>query len=143
MFLMYRYERIIMPQTYKVDQAATFSGIVLLSVEPKAIFGSDEQDRNSDGVPRWEAQCVCAFRQFGRTVNEVIKVGLTSHINPMDQLKPYEPVELVDLELGVVERKNRAGEITGFQVWHRVSEIRPISAVARPFRAVGSADGGS
>lgn len=39
-----------MPQTYKIDQAATFAGVVLLSVEPKVAFGSTEQDRTGDGV---------------------------------------------------------------------------------------------
>ena len=39
-----------MPQTYKIDQAATFAGVALLSVEPKVAFGSIEQDRTSDGV---------------------------------------------------------------------------------------------
>jgi hypothetical protein len=44
-----------MPQTYKIDQAATFAGVALLSVEPKVAFGGTEQDRTSDGVPKWGA----------------------------------------------------------------------------------------
>lgn len=59
-----------MPQTYKIDQAATFAGVVLLSVEPKVAFGSTEQDRTGDGVPKREAQLVAGFHQFGKISNE-------------------------------------------------------------------------
>ena len=40
-----------MPATFVVDQAATFSAVVLLSCEPKLAFGSDQQDKTRDGVP--------------------------------------------------------------------------------------------
>lgn len=116
-------------QTYKIDQAATFSGVVLLSVDPKVKFGQTEQDRTDDGIPKWEAQLIAGFRGFGgKTVNEVIKVGLTSHTNPGDGVNPYTPVELVDFEVGVMERKNRNQEITGVQVWYRAREIRSTAA---------------
>jgi len=139
-----------MPQTYKVDQAATFSTVVLLSVEPKAIFGSDEQDRTSDGVPKWEVQCAAGFRQFGKITNEIVKVGMISHQRPGDGIPAYSPIELVDLEIGVMpkSRKNRDTgdeEMIGVTVWARCSEIRAIGATAsRQFpRAVGGVDGGS
>ena len=139
-----------MPQTYKVDQAATFSTVVLLSVEPKPIFGSDEQDRTSDGVPKWEVQAAAGFHQFGKITNEILKIGINSHRNPGEGIAPYSPVELVDLEIGVMpkSRKNRDSgdeEMVGVTVWARCSEIRAIGATAtRQFpRAVGSADGGS
>lgn len=116
-------------QTYKIDQAATFTGIALLAVEPKVAFGSTDQDRTSDGIPKWDAQLVAGFRGFGgKTVNEVIKVGITSHTNPGDGIPPYTPVELVDFELGVMERKNRNNEITGVQVWYRARELRSTAA---------------
>ena len=125
-----------MPQTFKIDQAATFSGVALLSIEPKLDFGSEIQAVTSDGVPKWEAQVVAGFRQFNRTVNEVLKIGLVSHTNPMDGLQPYTPVQLIDFEIGVMprERKDRdtgQTEIIGVQVWYRCAEIRPISAVGR------------
>jgi hypothetical protein len=69
------------PQTYKIDQAATFAGVALLSVEPKVAFGSTEQDRTSDGVPKWEAQLVAGFHQFGKINNEILKVGVVAHTN--------------------------------------------------------------
>lgn len=116
-------------QSFKIDQAATFAGVVLLAVEPKVQFGSTEQVHTTDGVPKWEAQLVAGFRGFGdKTVNEVIKVGLTSRTNPGEGIAPYTPVELVDFEVGVMERKNRNNEITGVQVWYRAREIRSTAA---------------
>jgi hypothetical protein len=69
----YEFKELAMLQSFKVDQAATFASVILLSVEPKLGFKSTEQERTSDGVPKWECQVVAGFRQFGRVVNEVIK----------------------------------------------------------------------
>ncbi|MCA1707249.1 MAG: hypothetical protein LC808_29880 [Actinobacteria bacterium] len=119
-----------MPQTYKIDQAATFAGVVLLSVEPKVAFGSTEQDRTGDGVPKWEAQLVAGFHQFGKISNEILKVGVVAHTNPGDGLAPYTPVELVGFEVGVMERKSRDGQVIGVQVWYRAEQLRAISSTA-------------
>lgn len=123
-----------MPQTFRIDQAATFDGVVLLSVEPKVAFGGTEQDRNRDGVPKWEAQVVAGFKAFDRTNNEVLKIGVASYVNPMDGLAAYSPVQLVDFEVGVMARERRnketgASEMTGVQIWYRCGEIRSIGAV--------------
>ena len=127
-----------MPQTYKIDQAATFAGVVLLSVEPKVAFVSTEQDRTGDGVPKWEAQLVAGFHQFGKISNEILKVGVVAHTNPGDGLAPYTPVELVGFEVGVMERKSRDGQVIGVQVWYRAESIEPIGAV--PNGRKGSSD---
>jgi hypothetical protein len=132
------------PQTFKIDQAATFDGVILLSVEPKVAFGGTEQDRNKDGLPKWEAQVVAGFKAFDRTNNEVLKIGLASYTNPMDGLTAYTPVQLVDFEVGVMARERRnkdtgASEMTGVQIWYRCGEIRPISAVGG--RKLHAADG--
>jgi hypothetical protein len=135
-----------MPQTYRVDQAATFNGVVLLSVEPKVTFGSAEQDHTSDGVPKWEIQCAAGFRQFGKVSNEILKVGIASHRNPGEGITPYSPVELVDFEIGIMpkERKDReTGQtsVVGVQVWYRCSDVRALSTIGgrKPF-AVASGD---
>lgn len=130
-----------MPQTYKIDQAATFDGVVLLSVEPKITFGGTEQDRNKDGLPKWEAQVVAGFKAFGSTNNEVLKIGLASYTNPMDALTAYTPVQLVDFEVGVMARERRnkdtgASEMTGVQVWYRCGEIRAVGATGRKLHQV-------
>jgi hypothetical protein len=116
------------PQTFKVDQAATFSAVVLLSCEPKLAFGSTEQDKDRDGTPKWELQLVGGFRQFGRTVNEVIKVGVVSDKNPAEGIPSFSPVQLVNFEVGVMER-TKNGEFVGVQVWYRAESVRPIGAV--------------
>jgi len=117
-----------MPATFVVDQAATFSAVVLLSCEPKLAFGSTEQDKDKDGTPKWELQLVGGFRQFGRTVNEVIKVGVVSHKNPAESIPPFSPVQLVNFEVGVME-KTKGDTVIGVQVWYRAESVRPIGAV--------------
>jgi hypothetical protein len=121
------------PQTFKVDQAATFTKVILLEVEPKVAYGSDQQERNREGVLRWSAQVVAGFRAFDRSSNEVLKIGFDSETEP--QIEPYTPIELVDFEIGFMakERKNKetgASEMTGVSVWCRCREIRPISSTA-------------
>jgi hypothetical protein len=124
-----------MPQTLKIDQAATFAQVVLLSSEAKPAFGSaDKQDTTKDGTPKWECQVVAGFRQFGRTVNEVLKIGIASHRNPAEQVQPYTPVQLIGLEVGVMERSGKNGEPAGFLVWYRADELRSISDT-RPVRS--------
>ena len=134
-----------MLQSFKVDQAATFASVILLSVEPKLGFKSTEQERTSDGVPKWECQVVAGFRQFGRVVNEVIKVGVVSHSNPGDSVVPYTPVELVGFEVGVMpkEKKDRDTGTTqqvGISVWYRCDELRSTAATGT-LRKVHHAEG--
>jgi hypothetical protein len=133
------------PQTYKIDQAATFAGVVLLSVEPKLAFGSTEQERTGDGVPKWEAQLAAGFRQFGKINNEILKVGVAAHANPGDGLPPYTPVELVGFEVGVMpkEKKDRDTGTTqqvGISVWYRCDELRSTAATGN-LRKVHHAEG--
>jgi hypothetical protein len=121
------------PQTFKVDQAATFTKVILLEIEPKTAYGSDQQERNREGVLRWSAQVVAGFRAFDRSSNEVLKVGFDADGDPRTSIEPYTPIELVDFEIGFMakERKNKetgASEMTGVSVWCRCREIRPISA---------------
>jgi hypothetical protein len=124
----------IVPQTYRIDQAATFAGVVLLSVEPKLGFGSAEQERTAEGALKWEAQLVVGFRQFGKISNEVLKVGLVSATNPGAGLGAYTPVELVGFEVGVMPKTKRnpdgSERILGVQVWYRAEQLRAISSTA-------------
>jgi hypothetical protein len=123
-----------MPQIFRIDQAATFSAIAFLEATPKRIFGSSEQDRTADGLPKWDVQLIAGFRdQFGNNAHEVIKVGVASGRNPGEGLAPYTPVALVGFVVGVVPaeiRKNNRGEdrVTGGTTWYRADEVRPISA---------------
>lgn len=119
-----------MIQNFKVDQAATFASLLLLSCEPKTAFGDQHrQETTKDGVPKWEAQLVAGFRRFGRAENEIIKVGIAAERNPGETIAPATPVQLIDFEVGVMEKRDRDGRVTGAQVWYRCQEIRPINAV--------------
>jgi hypothetical protein len=117
-----------MPQTFVVDQAATFSHVVLLSCDPKLAFQSTDQEKTKDGTPKWELQLVAGFKAFDRAANEVIKVGIASERNPADTIPQFTPVQLVGFIVGVMEKRARDGDITGVQTWYRADAIRPISA---------------
>lgn len=123
-----------MPQTFVIDQAATFAGVAFLQAEPRLAFGTQDQDRTADGTPKWDVQLVAGFRDtFGRSQHEVIKVGVAAHKNPGEGLGPYTPVQLVNFVVGVVPpevRKDARGQerLTGGTTWYRADEIRPISA---------------
>jgi hypothetical protein len=120
-----------MPQTFVVDQAATFQAVAFLSAEPKIAFGTrDKQETSADGTPKWTVELVAGFRQFGKVTSEVIKVSVTSHKNPGEGLGMYTPVNLVNFMVGVnppEERTNDKGvkRIVGGTAWYRCDEIRP------------------
>jgi hypothetical protein len=129
-----------MIQNFKIDQTRTFSSVLLLGVEAKTAFGeSDRQETTRDGIPKWTAQLAAEFRAFGRPQRELINVGLIADRNPGDGLMPGTPVELLDFEIGVMEKKNRDGQVIGVQVWYRAGSLRAISAMGgknRPVEAV-------
>lgn len=122
-----------MPATFTVDQAATFAGIAFMSCEPKTEFGNpDVQEKTKDGTPKWEIQLAASFRDnFGKLQNEILKVGYAGHTNPCDGWAPFTPAQLVNLQVGVMEKTARddRSKILGVQVWYRVEDIRPLTAV--------------
>jgi hypothetical protein len=120
-----------MPQTFIVDQAATFQAVALLSVEPKLQFGAETQETNKDGVPKWEIQLVAGFKDsFGRVNNEVIKVGIAARKNPGESMNLYTPVQLVNFTVGVMEKTSRDDptKVIGITVWYRCDDLRPLTA---------------
>lgn len=123
-----------MISNFKIDQVATFAGLVFLSCEPKLGFRSTEQETTKDGTPKWQVEVLGAFRDgFGKTNNEVVKIGIASHGNPADNIAAFAPVELVDFEVGVMEktRKNADGsdKVIGVSVWFRASKLRSLAEV--------------
>lgn len=118
-----------MIQNFKVDQARTFVSLLLLGVEPKTAFGDPyRQEVAKDGTPKWVAQLAAEFLAFGRSQRELINVGLTSEKNPGDNIAPGTQVEMHDFEIGVMEKKNREGQVIGVQVWYRAGAVRPVTA---------------
>jgi hypothetical protein len=121
-----------MLSNFKIDQAATFAGLVFLSCEPKKAFGSDTQETTKDGLAKWEVQVLGAFKSnFGTTNNEVVKVGIASKDNPANSIPPFSPISLLDFEVGVMEKTKRdregAEKVIGVTVWFRASGIRSAS----------------
>ncbi len=122
-----------MMMNFKIDQTATFAGLVFLSCEPKTEMGSDRQATTKDKTPKWEVQVLGAARDsFGKTNNEVIKVGIASHHNPAEGLAPFTPVQLVGFEVGVMEKTKKLPDGTekqiGVTVWFRAAQIRDVAA---------------
>ena len=118
-----------MPQNFKVDQAATFANVILLSSAPKLKFGSDvDQECTKDGTPKWEVQVAAGFHQFGKITNEVLKIGIAAAKDPAEGLTPYSPVELVGFEVGVMEKTAKDGSVIGAQTWYRAEAIRSTAA---------------
>lgn len=119
-----------MPQTFVIDQAATFTGVAFLQSEPKRAFQSDQQDVLADGRGKWEVQVVAGFRDnFGNSTHEVMKVNVASATDPGDGLAPYTPVQLINFVVGVVPAemgtdRNGGQKVKGGSTWFRADEIR-------------------
>lgn len=123
---------------FKIDQAATFAGVVFVQCDPKMEMGTSKQARTNDGIPKWDVQIMGAQRprfEGGASTNTVLKVGVASHTNPADAMPhPFCPIVLIDLEVGVMERtkKNPDGseKVIGVQTWMRASEVRSAADTA-------------
>ena len=77
---------------------------------------------------------------YGQTVRELLTIGVDADKDPGAELMPGTLVDLIDLEIGVMEKRNRDGQVVGAQVWYRASTIRPTSAAgARPKPTVEAA----
>ena len=124
-----------MPAIFHVDQARTFTMVMFLSSSPKMQFGTQMQDKTKEGLPKWEVQVVASFSQFGRTENEILKVGVAAHQDPALPLQGMpQPVELVGFRVGVTPAEKRTDKngndrITGGTAWYQADEIRSLSAV--------------
>lgn len=125
-----------MPQTFVIDQAATFEGVAFISAVPRLAFGTQDQDRTADGTPKWDVSLVAGFKDsFGRGQHEIIKVGVAAHQNPGDGVQMYTPVQLVNFVVGVVPpevRKDARGQekLVGGTTWYRADSIQ--SALSAP-----------
>ena len=117
------------PNTFKIDQAATFEALMALSGGPKTAFGDQyRQEMTKDGLGKWELELAARFRVFGRSTNKIIKVGLVAESDPFAGVDFPAFVQLVDLEIGVMDKTNREGQPVGAQVWYRCAEVRALDA---------------
>jgi hypothetical protein len=122
---------------FKIDQAATFHGVMFLSCDPKTAFKSDRQEmtKGDNPTPKWEIQVVAMTRDaFGRPQNAVLKVGIASHKNPGDGLLPATPIAFTNFEIGVMEKRatnpeTKEDRVIGVQVWYRADAVKALAAV--------------
>lgn len=124
------------PNSFKIDQAATFQMVMVMDIAPKMKFGSDDQECMKDGTPKWVAQVTAGFRTFGAPKFAVLPVTIASHEDPSQGVHPGMPVELVGLEVGVMDKKIRDREtkeekIVGAQVYYRAEAVRPIGGTSK------------
>lgn len=123
------------PQVFTVEQAATFDFVMLMAVEPKLAFKSDQQETTKDGVGKWEAHLSAGFKVFGKTEYTMLKVGLVAESNPGEGIAPGTPVELRGFQIGVMDkvvkdRETGESKTVGAQVWYRADGIRSTAATA-------------
>lgn len=124
-----------MPANFYVDQARSFKGVMFMSSSPKMAFGTQQQDKTKDGLPKWEVQVVGTYEQFGRVENEILKVGIASYDDPAKALGGMpQPVELVNFRIGITpatKRTDRDGNerVSGGTAWYAADEVRSLSAV--------------
>jgi hypothetical protein len=105
--------------------------VLFLGCEPKTVFGDPtRQETTPDGLGKYVAQCAVAFRVFNREERELINVGVAGETDPCAGISLGAPVELVDFEIGLMEKKNDNGDVVGVQVWYRAKAIRPTSATS-------------
>ena len=125
-----------MPQTFRVDQAATFQALAFLGAEPRIEFGTrDKQETTKDGTPKWDIQVVAGFLDnFGKVNNEVLKIGFAGPKNPADYVGMYQPVQLVNFTVGVIEKTARddRAKVIGHTIWYRCDDIKPLNAPPAP-----------
>lgn len=113
-------------QSFVVDQAQTFSGMAALESTPKTQFESDEQDTTKDGVPKWTVQLIAGFTdQFGKSQNEILNVTVASKDDPLKNVGQFTPVHLKGFQVGVMDRRDRQGNVLGAQVYFRAEAVEP------------------
>lgn len=116
-------------QAFVVNQAETFSGLAALQSEPKAQFGTGEQDTTKDGVPKWTVQLIAGFvDQFGKSQNEILNVTVASKDDPLAKVGQFTPVSLKGFQVGVMDRRDRQGNVLGAQVYFRAEAVEPATS---------------
>ncbi|MFD1502720.1 hypothetical protein [Streptosporangium lutulentum] len=123
-----------MAGTFAIDSAQTFQFMIFMGCEEKNAFGSTDQEKNAQGIPKWSLQFAVTFHPTPgmKAISEVIAVTITQHGHPADGVPPGTPVELVGLRLGISSpEKNDKGSIRGGKPWYQASGIRPAQVATR------------
>ena len=93
--------------TFKIDQGASFSLAILMSVQPKMGFRdgrpTGQQETNKDGIPKWVVQVSVADRETGSA--DLIKVTVTMPQNPAEVAQIGMPIHFDGLGIGLMNGK--------------------------------------
>jgi hypothetical protein len=121
--------------TYTINTAATFAAVFLMASGPRTKYGTTEQDRTAEGLPRWECQLAVTFlaEPGQRPVSDVLSVTIAAEHDPAASITPGTPVELTDLRLGVsqAEARQDGRGVRGGRPYYTASGIRPALHTAR------------
>lgn len=124
-----------MAGTFSINQAETFMTALLLSCSPRRKFGTDQQDVNAAGVPKWAAEVAVTFSPVNGTLpsSEVISVTIASQHDPVSGISPGTPVNFEGLRLGVSgAEKSDSGRVRGGKPYFMAQAIRAVHAQRQP-----------
>jgi hypothetical protein len=112
---------------YVVDFAKTFTGAMLIAIEPKMTradknnASSDQvQARDGNGVPKWAITLAVQTKSVN-TKFETIAITVISPNKPYGAIPPGTPVMVEQLELGIMPKDKG-----GFSVFYSAEAIRPL-----------------
>lgn len=123
--------------TFVIDQSETFEGVIFMQCNPRMKYGTQEQDTQKDGTPKWEVELLASTKGFnGKLDNDVIRVGIASYQDPGQGISMYTPVVLPGFAVGVMDRRNvnkATGEMTmgGAQIYFRADGIQAVQSRAK------------
>lgn len=99
-----------------IDVARSFQQVMVVAVQPRMKFQSDEQDSTKDGRLKWDVQLsVTVNGPFGDQYS-MLKVGV---LGDEPQVTPGSLVELVGFQVGLMPDA---------APWFRADEVRPLAA---------------
>jgi hypothetical protein len=106
-----------------------FQALLFLGCEAKREFGKESQATTKAGQLKWEIQALAVMTDnFGKSVKEVLSVGINSSTNPGDGLTELDPIDFGDLTCGFMPKakKNQDGSerpIPGISVFFSATEV--------------------
>jgi hypothetical protein len=118
-----------MAGTFVVQTDATFATAILMQSEPKMAFGSQAQDTNAAGLPKWTVNVAVTFTSEPgmRAQSEVISVTIAAAADPVLGVPPGTAVMFEGFRVGAsTPEKNDRGGIRGGKLWYTAAALRPV-----------------
>jgi hypothetical protein len=121
--------------TYVIDTAQTFSTVIYMGCVPRTKFGSDEVDRDSDGIPKWTVGVAVTTIPDGKMppVSDVLNVTIVSVADPCESLTPGTQVQVEGFRVGTSVPEQRPGRDGGTRVFggkpfHSCTAVKAVSS---------------